>query len=91
MTVRNIKANFTSFYKNDILCPLCNKVEDTQQHLLECDIIMMKININTHIKYEHIFGDLDQQVKAAQYIHTILEIRQDLVDQDPSVSSAVGP
>ena len=35
-TVSDIKSNIRSFSQNDMLCPLCMKNEDTQEHCLEC-------------------------------------------------------
>ena len=31
------QTNFKTKYKENILCELCQKFEDSQEHLLECD------------------------------------------------------
>ena len=32
----NVKANFSSKYGNNLICPLCEGSVDDQQHVLEC-------------------------------------------------------
>ena len=41
-TVNIIKANSRLFSQNDLLCPLCLKDEDTQEHCLNCPKLMTK-------------------------------------------------
>ena len=79
-TVKCVKCNFKTHYKDNNLCHLCKKHEDTQEHCLECDIIRKhNPEVKDHIKYNHIFGDDEQQVQAAQYLHHLLTIRTDLL------------
>ena len=43
--------------------------------------------IKQHIEYDHIFGDEEQQVQAGQYLHHLLTIRADLMEEDPALEA----
>ena len=87
-TVKRIKCNFKTHYKDNVLCHLCNKHDDTQEHCIECDVIKThNPEMKEHIKYNHIFGDKEQQVQAAQYLHHLLTIRTDLLEEDPALEA----
>ena len=81
-------CNFKTHYRDNIICHLCKTHEDTQEHCLECDIIRTHNHeIKQHIEYDHIFGDEEQQVQAAQYLHHLLNIRADLMEEDPALGA----
>ena len=87
-TVKGVKSNFKTHYKDNLICHLCQNHEDTQEHSIECEIIKTHNNdLKQHIKYEHIFGDEEQQVQAAQYLHHLLTIRANLLEEDPALEA----
>ena len=87
-TVKCVKCNFKTHYRDNIICHLCKTHEDTQEHCLECDMISTHNHeIKQHIEYDHIFGDEEQQVQAAQYLHHLLNIRADLMEEDPALGA----
>jgi hypothetical protein len=83
-----IKSNFKTHYKDNVLCHLCNKLDNTQENCLECDKISKhNPELKEHIEYNHIFGEEEQQVQAAQYLHHLLTIRTDLLEEDPALEA----
>ena len=82
-TVSDIKSNIRSFSQNDMLCPLCMKSEDTQEHCLECPKLKNVIKPSEkHIKYEQIYSqsESEQQAVASLFLN-ILERRNLLLQE----------
>ena len=82
-TVSDIKSNIRSFSQNDMLCPLCMKSEDTQEHCLECPKLKnVIIPTEKHIKYEQIYSqsESEQQAVASLFLN-ILERRNLLLQE----------
>ena len=80
-SVKEIKTNFKTFNKDDLLCPLCLRNEDTQEHCLECPKLKnIAENTNENIDYDHIYSDnvLAQKRVAAQFL-LLLEERDRLL------------
>ena len=78
MTTPN-KTNFKGKYLNDISCSLCKDAnsEENLQHLLNCSYLLRDADLRKEsktIKLEHIFGNLDQQVKAVKIWSKIFKI-----------------
>ena len=76
-----LKMNFKDMYVDQV-CPLCWLHEDSQNQIMECEILKenwedLKENIN--VKYEHIFGSLRQQIKAIDLFEKIWETRRTLL------------
>ena len=85
-TVNNIKANTRLFSQNDLLCPLCLKDEDTQEHCLNCPKLIRK-NEN-HLEYNDIFSSNESvQHEIANQFVNILERRQLLQDGRPGTET----
>ena len=67
------------------LCPLCERKSDTQCHVLNCQIILsIRPRNNTHIKYEHINGSLEQQIDLVVEYETYLELQDELLEGNDS-------
>ena len=85
-TVNNIKANTRLFSQNDLLCPLCLKDEDTQEHCLNCPKLIRQ-NEN-HLEYNDIFSSNESvQHEIANQFVNILERRQLLQDGRPGTET----
>ena len=81
-TVRGIKSNYHTFYQEDLQCNLCKKTQDTQMHCMNCEVILSRIrDIKSHIKYEHLFGNVNEQKEVAQLYIQLLAVREDLIMQ----------
>ena len=60
-SVRNIKDNFHQQFTNNLLCNLCKKEIDNQEHILQCHVLQEHIKWNhEEIKYDQIYGSLEQ-------------------------------
>ena len=75
-------------FNGDNACPLkCPNTIDSQEHMLVCDAIISHLNITQkenldHIKYEHIFGNINEQLKITQVFQVLLKIRERLLERD---------
>ena len=94
----NVKINFRTKFQNGLLCPLCQKTEDSQPHMLDCSELNKRFKTEEvgmgKIKYEDIFADLSKQKEAAYLYLKLFEIRNQLLDKnlqnlDPSTSTEV--
>ena len=79
MTLRCIKANFPKMYSS-ILCPLCEKCEDTQNHILLCKVLQDILPNTSHIVYEHMRGSEEQQTEFLKLYERYIKIRDELLD-----------
>ena len=75
------KINFKNRYKDtDVLCPLCEDSEDSQQHMLKCEEIRKKLKSNAvtqnKIEYNDLFKDCIKQKYCTEMFKEILEIRK---------------
>ena len=80
----NVRSNFRNNYvQSNTLCPLCSLSEDSQEHLLECDIIKNNVNNNKDSVYEDIFSDDPEKLhNIALVMKDIIEIREKLLEAD---------
>ncbi len=76
-----VKNNFRNNYCNtNIICPLCNKEEDNQEHLFQCEKIGM---IDLQGEYEDIFSDnVDTLHNVALKLKKIVEKRHCLLNPE---------
>ena len=77
-----VKCNFKTKFKENLLCILGCSEEDTQEHLLQCKYIIENL-IDTqqerkNIKYEDLFNDKKQQA-AVKLFSKLFDIRTDLI------------
>ena len=88
-TVRNIKTNFQHMYSS-VLCPLCETQQDTQEHLIVCEVLQNILPLSAHIEYGHINGNPEQQTEFLQVYEKYLKIRDKLLDLSGLASSLPG-
>ena len=79
-----VKNNFRNNYRNtNILCPLCEETDDTQEHLLNCGKLNDKYGKITTNKIEDIFStDKDTLFSIAKTLKELTEIRKVMLDPD---------
>ena len=88
-SVRGIKDNFHSQFK-DLSCPLqCLKEIDTQQHVLQCRGLLPRLEesqqlLLTTVKYSDIFGSIDEQAQVVGIFLEFLKIRKRLLTNQQS-------
>ena len=79
-----VKMNFPKQHKDNNLCSLGCKVEEDQRHLLECEIILDKMEDKfslAELEYSDLFGTLTEQVQIAKAFSNILKIREELLEK----------
>ena len=84
-TVRGIKANTPSIYRNNMSCPLkCNSTnqQDEQEHLLKCHRLMAELKIAQSVEYKDLFGNTHEQKAAVLMLMKLLEVRTRLLEKD---------
>ena len=97
---RNLKSNFSSIFKGNMRCRLnCEDQEanDCQSHLLDCQTILENLspeeqNGASRLKYNDIFGTLEQQGTIVPVLSRMLEVREELLEtQGLPVDRSTGP
>ena len=78
-TVRNIKKNFPTQYKNNMTCQLCLLHVCCQEHLLVCPELTKSVNIPTDIDYSDIYGNPEKQIKIVRIMRKLLRRREILM------------
>jgi hypothetical protein len=82
-SVNSFKDNFHSKFGQLPPCDICKKFVDSQEHALECEGIQKELTRNEidhikKIKYNHIYGDTEEQFEITTIFHKILTIRRRL-------------
>ena len=77
----NVKENFENLYQ-DMRCDLCHIENCSQSHLFQCPIIKSFVPEidEKKIKYEYIFGNINEMKKVAQILEKISQIRDELLE-----------
>ena len=96
--VRGVRGNFVSSSVRT-QCPLqCrDTAEDTQRHLLECPILLSRLTVKEEmerdfVKYDDIFGGVQQQHQAVSTLVRLLELREEVLEERSSLPAAnTGP
>ena len=76
----DVKANFSNLYENDLICRTCkvpNSVED-EEHLLVCDQLRSEAG-DSEVKFDFVFQNLENQVRAVKTFKSILRKREVLL------------
>ena len=78
----NCKSNFSSAFSEDMSCRTCGDKDthEDESHSLSCISVVKKEEMNTNIKFDDIFGSLNQQVRAIKYFLPIIQRRAILLD-----------
>ena len=75
----DVKTNFRMFY-SDLLCRICKKEEENQEHLLFCEKVIEscpELFDDTSIIYKDIFSDKEEKLlKVIKLFKSALEIRE---------------
>ena len=78
-TIRGIKLNFKNQYTENTLCPICERVEDTQEHVGCCPVLLGIKPQATPPLYENIYGNVHQQKEVAQIYLQLLQLCDELL------------
>ena len=76
--VFNVRNNFRNQYRTNLICPLCREREDSQEHLLECRVIVRKLNGEQYC-YKDIFSEnLVSLLNIAKGLKKVVKIREEM-------------
>ena len=78
-----VKSNYKSQHEDDMRCRICleeDSFEDEEHIFFLCPVLLKDHPIDSEIKFEHIYGDLDELTKAVKYFIRIAEKRNFLLD-----------
>ena len=77
----DVKNNQESSFKGDIWCRTCSLFPESQKHIFECYEIIKQLMYLTfsEVKYEMIFGRLEEQEKFAKIYKIMLSTRSDII------------
>ena len=77
----NCKSNFPSAFE-DMSCRTCGdkNVIENEIHSLECSSVIDIDMIDETIQFKHIFGNLEEQIKAVKYYIKIIRKRNLLLE-----------
>ena len=88
----NVKANFSSRYTNNMLCPLCKTERDDQPHILECQVLNKKFKSTETLtdtsQYQDIFADIKKQKGITHLLAQLMKIRKSMVGENLEAESA---
>ena len=73
-TVKGFLDNFKYLQKENDLCILCEKHIDSQEFLFKCEMITSKVEINSNIKYYHIYGTVSEQKQVVTQFKKCLDV-----------------
>ena len=76
----NFKDNFHSKYGDNLQCDLCNLHTDSQEEAIKCLILSQHVHIDSYIKYEHIYGSIQEQKTITILFSKLLEVRETLLE-----------
>ena len=78
----DVKGNMSSSYKENMWCRTCFLFPESQQHLLHCSDIRLKLpDIDfSKVRYEMIYENLKNQECIAKLYHLILQARSDILN-----------
>ena len=71
-----VKGNFSSMYKDDLSCHLCNmNLKESQEHLLSCSFLT-HVNEGSSVEYLDIYHtNLEKQIRAVKHWSILLKTR----------------
>ena len=84
MPLVTFSYNFRNNYKNtNILCPLCQHVDDSQEHLFECPKIRETYDRNVYCEYDDIFSqDTEKLYAVACELKELIAVRERLLNEE---------
>ena len=75
---------------SSLLCPLCKSCEDTQEHVLLCNVLQNIFPLSSQIDYDYMRGTTEQQTDFLQVYERYLKIRDELLECSGLGSSLPG-
>ena len=76
-----VKSNFKDQHNYNLSCDLCSNAICDQRHLLSCKVLQNLIPEikNTSVRYNHLFGSMEQIIPAIKLFTKITENREEVL------------
>ena len=87
---RGFKKNFATAYTGNIMCPLCEQTEDSQEHVLNCHVLKEHMSDEHKLAaakatYADIYGTIEEQQNIASVFLSAVHTRERLLEpQEPA-------
>ena len=78
---RTFKNNFHRQYASDLKCPVCKSEIDSQELLILCTELKKHMKFSRNISYDHIYGNLEEQISVTIMYSSLLEVRERLQEE----------
>ena len=80
----DVKSNYKTLFKDNMSCRICrdpNSYEDEDHTFFRCSDLKHDSDTNTHdIKFEDIYSDLENQIRAIKYFRNIADKRKIILE-----------
>ena len=82
----NVKINYSSKYRDNLKCDLCenegHERQETQKHIIICPVIIRENPNKENIKYKDLKSEsIMKQLKVVRVFKTHIEIRDNLLEK----------
>ena len=77
-----VKTNYKTMF-NDNICRVCSDeeaIEDEKHAFFHCQVLLEGTKVNNEIKFDDIYGTLDQQIRAINYMMPLIRKREVLLE-----------
>ena len=88
--VKGFQNNFRNQYSTT-KCPMCEKHDDSQELAMSCEVVKKHINQSEliKVKYENLYGNVEEQVQFAQVFQKIIKLREAWQLQDLPTGASI--
>ena len=83
-SIRGIKTNFQHLYSHNTLCPICERSIDTQEHLIQCKVLLDILPLTENISYSDLQGSTQRQVEFVRIYEQYLTLRDEILEDTAS-------
>ena len=77
-------------HKDNTLCPICERVSDSQEHLIECQVLQNICPKDNEINYNYIRGTIEEQKSIAKVYENYLSLRDEILGDSYTSTSLPG-
>ena len=81
----DVKLNFGSMHKENPWCRTCFMVKETQQHLLNCPVIIKRlenvINLSS-MRHCMLFKEIEKQIEITNVFSVVIETRTKIIEEN---------
>ena len=87
-SIRGIRTNFSQLYSHNTLCPVCERSIDTQEHTIQCQVLLDILPLTQDISFDDLQGPTQSQIEFVRVYEQYLTLRDEILedtDTQPSL------